>query len=109
MKSYPLNDLGFDSIHRIMVTIQANQYIGHIYQNCKGNCKGKNILDIFDFECADGTEENDCQLSFNEDLEIFHAVLHDDDGNTLEIDGTDIEFNELMVAVEILSYGKENE
>lgn len=92
-----------DGIHTVRITIQSWDYVGHIFQKISGNCKGRNVLD-FDFECEDADLENDCQLSFDEDQNCFGAVLKNENGSTLEVDGSAAEFNDMIVAVEILAF-----
>lgn len=93
-------------VHTIRVTIQRWDYVGHIIKKIYGNCKGKSILD-FDFDEEDADVENDCNLKFDEDEEIFSAVLTNEGGNTLEVEGTARDFNKMIVATEIINYEEE--
>lgn len=43
IKNYNPNTFG---IHKIKVTIQMWDYIGHIFYEVSGNCKGKNVMDF---------------------------------------------------------------
>lgn len=101
MKSYDPNI--YKGIHTVRITIQQWGYVGHITQQIHGNCKGRDILD-FDFECEDGENENDCSLQFDEEYEYFKAVLKDENGNTLEVEGEAEDFNKMIVAVEIVDF-----
>lgn len=101
MKNYDPNI--WDGIHTIKVTIQQWDYVGHIYKEIGGNCKGRDILG-FDFDCEDDDMENDCQLSFDEEFECFYAVLSRENGDTLEVYGDSYDFNNMIVAIEILEY-----
>lgn len=97
-------DIGIrNGVHRVKVTLQQWQYVGHIWINMGGNCYGKALLD-FDFECEDGESENDCELKYHENEEWFTAVLKDQDGNSCRVDGSAADFNDMIVAVEIVSY-----
>lgn len=97
-------DIGIrNGVHRVKVTLQQWQYVGHIWINMGGNCYGKALLD-FDFECEDGESENDCELKYHENEEWFTAVLKDQDGNSCRVDGSAADFNDMIVAIEIVSY-----
>lgn len=108
MKYYDTNT--FSGIHKVKVTLQSEDYKGHIYYDMGGNCKGRSILD-FDFECADEDSivDNDCDLKYDEDCEMFTATLTNDNGDSLEIECFDTEMNDMIVAVEILSYEADEE
>lgn len=101
MKNYDPNI--YKGIHTVRITIQQWGYLGHITQEISGNCKGRDILD-FDFECEDGECENDCNLRFDDDYNVFRATLKDENGNTLEVEGEDEEFNKMIVALEIIDF-----
>ncbi len=92
-----------DGVHRVKVTLQQWKYVGHIWTNMGGNCYGKAILD-FDFECVDGSLENDCELKYHEDEDWFSAALKDKDGNICKVDGSASDFNDMIVAIEIIDY-----
>lgn len=107
---YPLK--GYDpnirwGNHTVKITIQRWEYVGHIIQKKRGNCKGRDILK-FDFEEYEN-EENDCDLQFDEDLEYFRAKLMDKDGGFLEVEGFAEEFNKMIVAVEIIDFKPESQ
>ncbi len=101
MKNYNIDiDRG---IHRIKVTIQQWDYVGHIFQGTIGTCKGKSILD-FDFESEDGENENDCNLRYEEETGWFFAELKNESGNTLFVEGDAEDFNQMIVAMEIMDF-----
>lgn len=106
MKNYDPNI--YKGIHTVEITIQQWDYVGHIRQSISGNCKGRDILD-FDFECEDADLENDCNLRYDEDYYCFYAMLKNESGDTLEIEGDSVEFNNMIVKMEILNYEKSNE
>lgn len=45
--------------------------------------------------------ENDCQFSFDEESETYSAVLHREDGDTLEYSGDEDEFKSILISMEI--------
>ena len=94
-------------IHTVRVTIQQWGYIGHIILKIHGNMKGLGILNYFDFEESEGDEENDCNLTWVEDVDYFKAVLKDKDGNTLGVDGDYRDFNNMIVGIEIINHQPE--
>lgn len=104
MKNYDPNiDRG---IHTVKTTLQQFDYIGHFTQKIGGNCKGKQILD-FDFECEEDFPDNDCQLEYDEDYDVFTCVLKNEKGDTLKCECNAEEMNNMIVAVEIIDFTKE--
>lgn len=95
----------YKGTHMVRVTIQRFDYIGHIIKKVYGNCKGRYVLD-FDFDEEDANNENDCELQFEEDNEYFFAILKNENGDTLEVKGTSKEFNNMIVATEIIDFEK---
>ena len=90
-------------IHTVKVTLQQWEYVGHIIWRVGGNCTGKSVLD-FDFEQFedDFDLENDCQMKCDEGL--LSCVLHDGEGNELEIEEEWEEMNKLIVGMEIIDF-----
>lgn len=105
MREYDPN-IGY-GIHTVKITLQQWGYTGHIIWRIGGNCKGKRVLD-FDFELfeEDFNLENDCQMKWDDGL--FLCVLHDGEGNELEIEGEWEEMNELIVGMEIIDFSPES-
>lgn len=107
MKSY---NLDIESgVHTVKITLQNNGYVGHIIQKVSGNCKGRDMLD-FNFENEEDSDllpENDCQLEYNEDYNIFRCVLVNAVGSTLECEGDAEEMNDMIVAIEIIDFTEE--
>ncbi len=101
MKSYDPNM--HYGIHTIVVTLQQWEYIGHITQKISGNCKGVEAIS-FNFECEDGSLENDCNLKYDEKYNYFSAILKNPEGDTLEVEGDAEEFNKMIVKVEIVDF-----
>ena len=109
MKNYDPNIR--EGKHVLKATLQEWDYVGHIVYEMGGNCKGKTILDTFDFYSYDDVDtfiNNDCKISFDEDYEIFKAILLNEEGEELEIEGDAKEFNNMIVAIEMLSYDAED-
>lgn len=105
MKNYDPNIAW--GVHTIEVTLQQWGHIGHLKFKHGGNCKGRDVLD-FDFECETGEGiENDCNFQYHEEDDYFSAILKDENGNTLEVEGEAEEFNQMIVKVEILDYVEE--
>ncbi|WP_310603575.1 DUF5406 family protein [Anaerosporobacter sp.] len=104
MENYNLNI--FDGIHKVKVTLQQFDYAGHIFQNIHGNCFGRDILS-FDFESSEGEEENDCDLAYDENYDLFSVVLKNESGDKFEFEGDASELNDMIVAIEIVDYVKE--
>ena len=100
-------DPNFIVIHIVRATFQAWDYIGHVAFAVGGNCRGAAYLDPTFLETdtqedIDRYEENDCQFSFNDDTEEYCAVLHREDGDTLEWSGDEDSFKDILVALEIV-------
>ena len=106
MKEYNPNI--HNGVHKVRITLQQWEYKGHIIYDMHGNCQGLDILNTADFE-TDSYEhsENDCNLRFDEDYEIFSLELKNEDGDILEIHADGVEMNNMMVAVEILDFSKD--
>ena len=102
MEKYDLNLQ--NGVQVVETTIQSGNYKGKIFSVFKGNCFGSDILD-FDFYCQDADIKNDCSLRYNDEY-FWSAELHDNDGNTLHIDGTTDDFNNMIVKNEIIGQYK---
>lgn len=89
----------------MQITLQMWDYVGHIIRKIRGNCKGLAVL-YFDFEIEDEFPESDCQLEYHEDGDFFSCVLKNENGATLECENDAQEMNDMIVAVEILSFEK---
>lgn len=64
------------------------------------------MLDFTFLECdnqedIDRYSENDCQFSYDEENEVYTAVLKNADGDTLEVEGDECDFKGMAVAIEI--------
>lgn len=81
--------------------------IGHVAFKIGGNCKGAELMDFTFLECdnqedIDCYSENDCQFSFDEENEVYTAVLKNADGDTLEVEGNEDDFKAMAVGIEIV-------
>lgn len=90
----------------VRATLMQWGYKGHIITAIGGNCLGLDILNTIDFdtetEFDTPSTKNDCSLMYHEDGDFFSAILHDDEGNELHVDGDAQEMNQMIVAVEII-------
>lgn len=73
-------DPNFRGVHTIRVTFMQWDYTGHVSFEIGGNCKGAELLDFTFLECdnqedIDRYSENDCQFSYDEENEVYTAVL----------------------------------
>ena len=96
------------AVHTVRITLMWYDYTGHIAYNISGYCKGASLLDAQKlFECLgqeeiDNFVENDCEFGYDEDYEVFTAVLLNDKGGTLEIEADESEMQDMVVAVEFV-------
>ena len=106
MKNYDPNLTG---IHKVKITLQQWDYVGHVIIEIRGNCRGFNIIGCADFEILDiDLAESDCDLQFFEDeYEVFTVKLKNENGDTLEIHEDSRGMNDMIVAVEILELVEE--
>ena len=98
-------DPNFQGVHVIRVTFMQWDYIGHVAFEIGGNCKGAELMDFTFLECdnqedIDRYSENDCQFSYDEENEVYTAVLKNADGDTLEVEGDECDFKGMAVAIE---------
>ena len=85
-------DPNFRGVHVVRATFMAWDYVGHVAWPIGGNCRGAAMLDTDFLECdtqedIDRYVENDCQFSFDEESQTYSAILHREDGDTLEYSG----------------------
>lgn len=105
LKEYNPNIM-FDRKQYVRVTLMQWGYKGHIITAIGGNCLGLDILNTIDFdietEFDTPSTKNDCSLMYHEDDDFFSAVLHDDEGDELHVEGSAYEMNRMIVAIEII-------
>lgn len=65
------------------------------------NCWISPFLECDNQEDIDRYSENDCQFSYDEENEVYTAVLKNADGDTLEVEGDECDFKGMAVAIEI--------
>jgi hypothetical protein len=96
-------------MHTKEITIQQFNYTEKIVQKVQGNCIGRDVLD-FDF--ADLNEEdcsilqNDCHLAYDENSELFTAILKNKKGDGLKVSGYASAFNDMIVGIRFLDYSR---
>lgn len=93
----------YNGVHTIKITLQQWDFVGHIIQKISGNCKGRNVLD-FDFECEDEFPDNDCDLTYNDEYNMFSCKLKNKEGDTLECEGDAADMNKMIVGMEIIDF-----
>lgn len=98
--------------HTVKITLQFQDFIGHIITQIGGNCHGKTVLD-FDFECEDEFDtdfvKNDCNLKYDEEYDSFHLTLKNNKGEALAMNATSDELNNMIVGAEIIGFVPESE
>lgn len=98
--------------HTVKITLQFQDFIGHIIAKIGGNCHGKTVLD-FDFECEDEFDtdfvKNDCNLKYDEEYDSFQLTLKNDKGEKLALEMSDDELNNMIVGLEIVDFVPESE
>ena len=103
LKEYDLNL--YSSTHVVRITLTAFNYVGHVTFEVSGNCMGKSILECgLDFlEDPGMMTENDCFFNYDEDNEVWSAVLTAPDGEQLVIEEHDYgEIEAMITAIEIV-------
>lgn len=94
--------------HRCKITIMYEDYVGHIFTNILGNCKGSSILQYALKYIEDSSSfESDCcfELRDSDGEEYYLYKLKNPAGDTLENDGDTLrEIERMVVAVEIIGY-----
>lgn len=99
-------DPNFRGIHVIRVTFMQWGYVGHVAFKIGGNCKGADLLEFTFLECDNQEDidlytENDCGFSFDEENEVYTAVLKNADGDELEVEGDTEDFKDMVGGIEI--------
>jgi len=111
MESYDAGNYFEEKNHTVRVTLQYKEYFGHISYNIGGNCFGYSVLgnpfevlDEFDME---NLVENDCNLQYSEDNEVYYVVLKNSIGDTLEGEFSKKDISNMIICMEIVSCEKE--
>ncbi len=108
MKNYDVNM--HNGTHDIKVTFQLNEFKGYLIYSLGGSCKGYNVLSDFDMDCfgsdeISGLKENNANVSYDEDYDVFSMELTDENGDTLETSdlcGDDV--SNMIVSIEIVDF-----
>lgn len=96
-------------MHKVKITLQQWDYVGHVIIETRGNCQGFNVIGCADFEILDiDLAESDCDLQlFEDEYEVFTVKLKNENGDTLEIQEDSRGMNNMIVSVEILEFVEE--
>ncbi len=102
IKYYDTTD---DMVHTIRVTLMYLDCVGHIAYKMGGDVRGADLLTADCFECdtqedIDRYVENDCKLTYDEDSNIYKAVLTNPNGDIEEVEGDYDEMKNMVVAIE---------
>lgn len=104
MKMYKPSDY---NTHTVRITLQCEEYVGHIAYRLGGNCRGFDVIeDPFETHTQEDIvryPENDCKLRYREEDSSYIAILQNPAGDTLVIEGNEREMREYIVAMEIVS------
>ena len=93
------------AVHTVRVTFMMWGYAGHIAYEIGGTCRGADLLDCNFLESDNADDigryvENDCNFTFDEEDECYKATLTNANGETLDVDGGDESFRNMVVAIE---------
>ncbi len=99
-------------MHTVRITLMQWDYVGHISRMIGGNCKGAYLLaaDCFELDTQENIDkyvENDCNLSYDEDHDIYKAFLTNPDGEVLEVEGDENEMKSMVVSIEFVNVEEE--
>jgi len=107
MKEYNLYDYYFAK-HKVQITLQEENYVGHVIFEMGGNCRGLDILRSSNFEDETFEDaENDCKLQYIENGDYFEAYLKNENGEEFLLEGNGEEMNRRIVSIEIISFERE--
>ncbi len=93
--------------HTVRITLMQYDYVGHIAYKIGGSCHGSDLLDGSCFgeddqEIIDNYVENDCKLSYDEDYDIYKAILTNPSGEFIEVEGDADEMQNMVVSIEFV-------
>lgn len=96
-----------ETIHTVRITLMQRNYVGHISRMIKSNGKGAFLLtaDFFDFDAQEDIDryvENDCEFSYDENYDVYRAVLTNPNGEVLEVEGNAYEMKDMVVSIEFI-------
>ena len=107
MKYYDNTDNFRDIVHTVEVTLQFEDYKGHIAYEISGSCQGLDLLDV-DFYCIDSDDvkrlvKNDCNFNYDKDLESFSFILKNEKGEECNFEFEDYnDVNSKVVGINII-------
>lgn len=102
MKTYDgLNDTR--GTHRVRVTLQHGEYKGSYTFTTRGNCKGLAVLNP-DLDNDAVINAQDCKVCDLEDGWYQVILTHPETGDTLETECDDRDFENMVVALEIVDF-----
>lgn len=96
-------------LHKVVYTLQIDEYKGAFSIKVKGTHKGLNVLynNIFELIQNKGVniEDNNCLLEFNKRYKTYSFVLINNEGDTKEFVGYAVEdMREIVVGIKIQEY-----
>lgn len=95
--------------HYVKYTLQYKDYTGSFVRAVGGNCRGAAVMDTNIFEYLnqhdiDQLYSNDCQLTYNDDVETYGFVLKNKDNEIYENEEYEDEIGNYIVAIEIINF-----
>lgn len=102
------------AVHTVRVTFMQWGYVVHVAYEIGGNCQGTDLLNCNFLETDDADDigryvENDCDLTYSEDEECFKATLTNTNGDTLDVEGDEEDFKNMVVAIEFAAVRPEED
>lgn len=107
MEFYDNTDNFRNRVHTIEVTLQFEDYKGHIAYEIGGNCQGLDLLDVdFEYFDADDIErlvKNDCNLQIDEYTDCYSFTLRNEKGEECYFEFEDYsDINRKIVGINII-------
>lgn len=105
-------DILVDGTHKVRVTLQIGEYVGHLIYEVGGSRHGRQVLDysfdgqsVFDDACT----MNNCNLRYDKDTNTFGVTLRDPRGEKLILDGLySDEMNNMIVGMNIIDFWQDS-
>jgi len=98
-------------VNTVKVTLQQWEYSGYVIMTIGGNCKGADIIkDASDLdEFSDNITENQCEFKVidepdDDDNYWFNCVLHNVDGEDMQVEDELDSLKNYIVKVEIIDF-----
>ncbi len=101
-------DVSKGGVHTVRVTLQRDDFKGHIIAEIDCNCHGRDIL-VHGFEFInildDNSASNDCELQYDGQTDTFGAALKNAEGEIFALDDLSAEeMNKMIVGLEIIDF-----